>query len=290
MFRNRLFRENAVTRMGRPQPLDDLLRVTAPHEWAILTALALALSCALAWGLFGSVERGLSVDCVLTLPGERHPVFAEFSGRIAEVFIEEGDAVEAGQPLARVRIPELNRQTSIAHARVRLLEVQQAKAALAAARVELREAKAIESAGTYIVSPHAGEIALHRLATGDVLEPGELLAYVRDASNNRMEAVAFLTTESARRIEAGMAARVSIRQSEGDGVRILAATVDEITPPSAAPHWIEDAKLPVPHWGRLVRVAFAEAPAPAPADGAHGRMRIVTREQAPLRLLVPERF
>ena len=290
MFANRFFRENALTRMGRPQPLDDLLRVTAPHEWAILAGLGVALSCVLAWGLFGSVERGLSVDCVLTPPGERHPVFAEFPGRIAEVLIEEGDPVEAGQPLARVRISELSRQTRIARARVELLETSKAEAALAAARAELVEAEAIEAAGRLIVSPQAGEIALHRLTPGGVVKPGELVAYVRDNADNRLQAVAFLSPESARDIEAGMTARVSIEQPGGGGVRTLAAEVGDIPPRSAAPHWLADVELPAPHWGHLVRAALAEAPRPRPADDTRCRMRIVTQEQAPLRLLVSSRY
>ena len=286
MFGNRFFRENALTRMGRPQPLDDLLRVTAPHEWAILAGLGAALACVFAWGLFGSVERGLSVDCVLTPPGERYPVFAEFPGGIAEVLIEEGDPVEAGQPLARVRVSELNRQTRIARARVELLETSRAEvdAALAAARAELLEAEAIEAAGRFIVSPRAGQIVLHRLAPGNVVKPGELVAYVRDDADDRLEAVAFLSPESARGIEAGMAARVSIEQPE-EGVRTLAAHVGDMPPPSAAPHWLADVKLEVPHWGHLVRVSLAETPRPRPADGTHCRMRIVTQAHAPLRLL-----
>ena len=287
MFSNRFFRENALARMGRPQPLDDLLRVTAPHEWAILVGLGLALLCVLAWGLFGSVERGLSVDSVLTPPGERYPVFAEFSGRVAEVLIEEGDPVEVGQPLARVQISELSRQTRIAQARVELLEISQADVALAVARAELMEAKAIEAAGIFIVSPQTGEVVLHRLAPGGVVKAGELVAYVRDNSDNRMEAVAFLSPESAKGVEAGMMVRVSIRQPEGGAVRTLAATVGDIAPPSVAPHWLADVKLPVPHRGHLVRAAFVEAPRPQPAVGTHCRMRIITQKHAPLRLLVP---
>ena len=39
--RRRLFREAAFARRGQTEPLDGLLRVTAPHEWVILVGPAL---------------------------------------------------------------------------------------------------------------------------------------------------------------------------------------------------------------------------------------------------------
>ena len=67
-----VFRDEAFALRGQREPIDGLLRVTAPHEWAILLGLVLAMAAVGAWGVFGSVERGLRVDCVLIVPGERH--------------------------------------------------------------------------------------------------------------------------------------------------------------------------------------------------------------------------
>ncbi len=39
MFINRLFREQALAKRQRQEPLDDRLQVTAPHEWLLVAGL-----------------------------------------------------------------------------------------------------------------------------------------------------------------------------------------------------------------------------------------------------------
>ncbi len=63
--RRQLFREEALARRGRAEPVDGLLRITAPHEWLFLALLAAALLGVLAWTVFGTIERGHSADCLL---------------------------------------------------------------------------------------------------------------------------------------------------------------------------------------------------------------------------------
>ncbi len=63
--RRHLFREEALARRGRAEPVDGLLRITAPHEWLFLALLAAALLGVLAWTVFGTIERGHSADCLL---------------------------------------------------------------------------------------------------------------------------------------------------------------------------------------------------------------------------------
>ena len=162
MFVNRLYREEAVVHRWKAESLDDLLRVTAPHEWAIVATLAAVLLGVVAWGLLGSVERTLSADCVLARPGERHAIVAGVSGTVMDVLVRTRDTVEPGQAVVRVRLPEVDRQVRIARARVDVLEAQLADtpgpdARLRAARAELREldAAAQEPAGSSSVPTRA---------------------------------------------------------------------------------------------------------------------------------------
>ena len=101
MFINRLFREQALARRRRQEPLDDLLQVTAPHEWLLVAGLGAMFLSLLVYGAVGSVERSLSYDTVVVLPGERYPVPAPVSGTVVEVLAEVGDTVEPGQVIAR---------------------------------------------------------------------------------------------------------------------------------------------------------------------------------------------
>ena len=95
----RLFREEAFARRGKTEPLNGLLRVTAPREWILLVCLGLAVLGFLAWGLFGSIEQSVSARCVLAQPGDRFVVNAEYSGTVVELLVGVGDKVVAGQPL-----------------------------------------------------------------------------------------------------------------------------------------------------------------------------------------------
>ena len=49
-FQSKVFREEPVARRARPDPLDERLQVTGPHEWMVLAGLGLSLLAFLAWG------------------------------------------------------------------------------------------------------------------------------------------------------------------------------------------------------------------------------------------------
>ena len=76
-FNRKLFRGEAVASRWQSEPLDRLLRVTAPHEWLVVGSFALALLGVLAWGVFGRVERSVLAHCVAARAGERHAVLAD---------------------------------------------------------------------------------------------------------------------------------------------------------------------------------------------------------------------
>ena len=63
--RRRLFRDDAFARRGRTEPIDGLLRITAPHEWLFLALLGCALIGLFVWVVFGTVERGISAPCIV---------------------------------------------------------------------------------------------------------------------------------------------------------------------------------------------------------------------------------
>ncbi len=61
----RLFRDEAFVRRGRTEPIDGLLRISAPHEWLFFALLGCAVIGLLAWSVFGRVERGLTTACAI---------------------------------------------------------------------------------------------------------------------------------------------------------------------------------------------------------------------------------
>lgn len=293
MFNTRLFRLKAFIRRAQPERLDNLLCVTPPHEWAILSGLILVLLGLVTWGAFGSIERSLSADCVLVRPGERRAVVSGVDGTVVDVLVNIGDKVTAGQAIARVQLPEEDRQMRIARAKVELLAAQlqqaptdQIRQALDTARGELLEREAVAAAGDLIVSLHAGEVMALGIALGQAVSAGMEVAQIRKGDDHRLQAVAILEPVRAQPIKTGMTARILIETERGK--ESLDAEVRAVSPqPIAAPAWLADVGLPAPKRGQLVHLDFKDAPDRAILDGHRARLLIVTQRHAPVRLLLP---
>ena len=261
-FYNKVFREEAVARRSRPEPLDDRLQVTAPHEWMVLAGLALSLLAFLAWGVFGSVDRRLAARAVLVQPGERHAVVSPVSGNVIEVLADVGDPLEAGQAIARVRLPEAERQARITRGLVAAVEagMGQAEGApaafqealLASARNALGEAETL--AGETIAAPHGGKLVAHRLVPGQPVRTGETIAQLRGGSEGVWQALAFVSSQDAGKLAAGMAAEVQVALPGQPDSSTLDARVLDISPrPAAAPEWLADFGLSTPAPSHLLR-------------------------------------
>ena len=287
-MRKRLFRQEAYSRRGQAEPIDGLLRVTAPHEWVILGILGLVVIGVVAWGVFGRIERSLSADCIVATPGERFPVIAEAAGTVVGVSVAVGDPVAEGQPIAHVRTPDLARRGGIARARLATLEAAENPDAggLAAARAELRGIESLQASGEPILSPYSGEVASQALVPGRPVEAGSDVAVIRTGGGSSLEVLAVLGPADAQRVGSAMPARVIAASGDGGAGRALDAQVREIAPRSAAvPRWLASAGLAAPANGRLVRLALTEAPTPELADGDACRVRIVLDRERPVQLL-----
>ena len=287
-MRSRLFRQEAYNRRGQAEPIDGLLRVTAPHEWAILGILGLVVIGVVAWGVFGRIERSLSANCILATPGERFPVVAGAAGTVVDVSVAVGDPVAEGQPIAHVRTPDLARRAGVARARLATLEAAENPDGgdLAAAGAELRGLEALQASGEPILSPYAGELASHALVPGRPVEAGSDVAVIRTGGGSSLEVLTVLEPADAQRVDSTMSARVLTGSGDGAAGHTLDAQIREIAPRSAAvPRWLASAGLPAPTNGRLVRLALTEAPTPNLADGDACRVRIVLDRERPVQLL-----
>ena len=295
-FYNKVFREEAVARRSRPEPLDDRLQVTAPHEWMVLAGLGLALLAFLAWGVFGSVDRRLSVRAVLVQPGERQAVVSPVSGNVIEVLADVGDSLEAGQAIARVRLPEMERQARITRRIAGAVEdgmwrgegaapTAFQEALLASARNALGEVEIL--AGETIAASHGGKLVAHRLVPGQPVHAGETIAQLRGGSEGAWQALAFVSSQDAGKLTAGMAAEVLVALPGQPDSSTLDARVLEVSPrPAAVPEWLADFGLSTPTPSHLLRLALDDSSRVALADGAGGVARIVLGRQSPAALLL----
>lgn len=292
-FRRGLFREEAVAHRGKPEPLDGLLRVTAPHEWLILIALGLAVLGMAAWALLGTVERDLTAGCALALAGERHRVVSPVAGRTVEVLAQAGDPVAAGEPIARVQAPELDHAVSAARARVELWERRLEEGdgtvidVLAAARADLLDREARRESGSLVVSLYDGEVAAQHLVPGQEVAEGAEVAVVRSVRERRLDAVTLVGPAQARLLEVGMESQVIRPFTDGDDPRVLEAQVAHVSVrPVTSSGWLAAFGLEAPAaGGHLLRLSLI-GPAPATAtDGEPCRLRVVVSRESPLSML-----
>ncbi|TLY65703.1 MAG: efflux RND transporter periplasmic adaptor subunit [Gammaproteobacteria bacterium] len=222
------------------------------------------------------------------------------TGRIVAVYVEPGDHVQRGQPLAKldqsVLIPQVNRLAAA-------LEQAQAQAALSAA--EYRRAQGVESAGalsaediekrratamtdaanvkvaaallaegqarlnrTRIVAPIAGTVLTRRAEVGQIANPGGE-ALFRIASGGEIEMRGQLAEQDLAQVKVGDAASVHLTglpQAFEGRVRLLGAIIDPQT--------------------RLGEIRITLKPDPALRPGAFARGTVAVNKA--LRPVVPQ--
>lgn len=287
----RLFRDAAVASRGQREPIDGLLRVTAPHEWVILLGLLVAMLALAAWGTFGNAERGISGECLLVLSGNRHTVLVETAGNVAEVFVNPGDEIEKGKPLVRLRSIELERDIRLLQARLALLE-ERGEAAdpdeLALVRMNLDELTILQMAGELVLSNLAGEVASVRLQIGQSVQVGAEVAVIRDNTDSDAEAVTFVPNADVRQLKKGMDARIRAHYvSDGDQDSFEAEVVEISNGPVAPETWLVTLGIPQGTVGHLVRMAIPEPINAELVDGTPCSSRIVYERGSPISILIP---
>ena len=292
--------DSAAASRRKRQQLDHLLTIAAPHERAMLAGIAILLLSVFAWALFGRIEHAVTVDGVLVEPGVRRDAVSAEPGQLLEFLAVPGDRVEAGDPIARQSVPELEREISALRDRVELLETEFAQGdgngrpvspLLDSARVALLQMEARRAARAVIVSQGGGEVMALHAAPGEYLFTGASVAQIRDASaggeGQPVQAVLRVAPRMAQLIRPGMRASVDVAMPGGEALSFSG----EVNSVSAGP---------LPRWLAALRPATAESmdrvdvtlhPAPefSIPDGAACRVRIVLGRKPPVALLVSAR-
>jgi HlyD family secretion protein len=113
-----IFRQRPLERVSSPERLDQLLRVVGPPSWFALLAGALALGSAVAWSLLGRIPITAEGTAMLVRPRQVVAFQAPAEGRIAALLVGTGDAVAQGDLLARLALPELEKELEQQRARL----------------------------------------------------------------------------------------------------------------------------------------------------------------------------
>ena len=289
------FLEGAAGNRNKRQQLDHLLRITAPHERIILAGIGVILLALVAWALFGSIVRGVTIDGVLIEPGARHEIVSTEPGYLVEFLVVPGDRIEAGDPIARQSVPELEREAAALRERVEMLETELSqfsgvglRSLLASAEVALLQMEAQRSARELIVSPIGGEIMALLSAPGEYLPAGGAVAQLRDANDQPLQAVLRVAPRMAQRIQPGMRASVEVVMPNG-ATRQLDGEIASVTP-GPLPDWLASLRPAVTDSAHRVDVVLHQASDLAVPDGTRCLIRMVLDRHAPAELFDLEWF
>ncbi len=95
-----LFRPEALRRAQSPEGLDALLQVTSPGTWLALTGLGLLLALLVGWAVLGEVPVQVRGAGLLLPAGGLVAVTAPEAGVVAAVDTAPGEALAPGDPVA----------------------------------------------------------------------------------------------------------------------------------------------------------------------------------------------
>ncbi|MEZ7891106.1 MAG: NHLP bacteriocin system secretion protein [Candidatus Wallbacteria bacterium] len=122
-----LFRKTALEKLSTPDQLDRIIAVTSPRSWLALLAIAIALGTALLWGIFGTISYKVSGSGMLIKTGGLFNICHNFSGKLIEITIREGNTVNAGTVIARVDQTDTMQQINDAAEKIKNLKLQREK-------------------------------------------------------------------------------------------------------------------------------------------------------------------
>jgi HlyD family secretion protein len=103
-----IFRDVSLARLSSPDELDRLLRVTDAKAWIAQFAIFGLLCLAIVWGYTGKLPSTVSGPGVIVRTGGVLNIVAAGSGVVAQLKVNAGDKIQAGQIVATVAQPGIS--------------------------------------------------------------------------------------------------------------------------------------------------------------------------------------
>ena len=124
MGKKTIFRKVALERLSSPDQLDQVMRVTSPHQWiALITCIGIIVGVIM-WSIFGQVPFKVEARGILIKSGGVAKILAGSKGQITTLYIEKDEFVDKGQILARVDQTEMVDSLNLARKELEELERQ----------------------------------------------------------------------------------------------------------------------------------------------------------------------
>lgn len=278
------------------EQLDDLLQVTAPHERVFLFGSGVVVLVFLCWMAFGSVSRSLSIDGILIESGPRYPIVSKSDGRLETYLVVPGDRLEAGDPVARQTVPELEKRTAVLRELVDSVAADVGEAggdALVPLRTSVRKSllrlETERIAKGIIVNHRSGVVMTLLRSPGEELAAGDKLVWMRAGNELPFRVVAQIPDNVARQISPGMPVTVTVALPHEPPRHFSARVAD--TTVKTWPDWLAPG-MPVDLDGSFQRVDFLfdTDDVTGVSDGTPVKVHITLEQHSPATLLIRSRL
>jgi biotin carboxyl carrier protein len=267
MAERSIFRKAALERLSSPERLDELMQVTRPRAWLALIAVAIVVAAAVAWSVVGELSTRVVGEGILLRGGGPTVVVTRAAGTVTTLGVRPGQQVARGAMLARIEAGA--GQTHV------------------------------------VVSPKAGRVLDVRLAAGQLVAAGATVASLEPAAG-RLQAVAYVPPRAGKSVRPGMAVELLPANVKAEESGYLLGVVGAV---SAFPATREGMLARLGASGLVERFAAAGTPyevqiklarrrgggyrwssprtPPAVESGTLCSIRIITRKQRPIDLIIP---
>ncbi|PQP84162.1 NHLP bacteriocin system secretion protein [Paenibacillus sp. PCH8] len=214
---NQVFRKVAVERLSSPEQLDNLVRVTSPRGWLMLTGVGLLILAALYWGIFGTMTVKADASGVLIRPGGLKTVHVSAAGALSDIRVVENDTVNQGEVIGRMEQPELldqMKQTKLAISNLEGLkgkELNVHAAELESLKQQLKQQQLGYEYSTRVISPYTGKVKEVLAKTGSYIGDGSDIIRLETygVQTDELIAVLYMPVSQGRQLLPGMEVRIS---------------------------------------------------------------------------------
>lgn len=97
-----LFRKSAVEKLSSPEQLDKSIVITKPLTWLALIGVVFIITCFIVWSVYGTMPDIAEAQGIISNGVYTNSVYSHFSGKVADVYKEEGDYVKKDDVLCTV--------------------------------------------------------------------------------------------------------------------------------------------------------------------------------------------
>lgn len=209
----KIFRDKALERLSSPDNINELVSVTSRRSWLALLALSGITFALIIWSIFGKLSKTVAGQGILIQAGGIAEVNVLSAGVIDSVFVQEGQQVNVGTPIALITDPSLEIQTKNIVNQINKLEkdsiphkvlIQQLKDKITKLRQDPQKT-------SYILSSYKGKVIEITSKKGDFVEAGFPLSNIeiKQHENAALRAVIYVAPEEGKKIKANMVVRIA---------------------------------------------------------------------------------